>query len=69
MRQRTTLPCGSTSLSSMIQLSDRETMPFGAHLGNVAVFRMRRVVKREPEVVNSREITSHEMTCDAYGFG
>jgi len=44
-------------------------MPFGAHLGNVAVFRMRRVVKREPEAVNSREITSQEMTCDAYGFG
>jgi hypothetical protein len=40
-------------------------MPLGAHLGNVAVLRIRRVVKREPEGVNSRDITSHEMTCEA----
>src|SRR6266446_10817043 len=69
VRQRTTFPCGSTSLSSTIQIPDREMMPFGAHLGNVPVLRMRRVVKREPEGENSREITSHEMTCEAKGFG
>lgn len=67
--QRMTLPSGSTSLSSSTHDSAREIMPFGAHLGREPVLRIRRVVRSEPCGVTSREMTSHERICDAYGLG
>lgn len=67
--QRITLPSGSTSLSSKIQDSALDIMPFGAHLGSEPVLRMRRVVRRVPAGVTSREMTSQERMCDAKGFG
>ena len=65
-----TTPCtGSTSLSSIIQLSAFDMIPRGAHLGRDPFFRMSRVVTSVPDGVKVREITSQEATCDAYGFG
>lgn len=67
--QRTTPLTGSTSLSSMIQLSALGMIPRGAHFGKDPFLRMRRVVTSVPEGLNVREMTSHDATCDAYGFG
>lgn len=67
--QRTTLPSGSTSDSSITQLSAFLIIPCGAHRGSVPFLRSSRVVTSEPEDVISREITSHARIWVAYGLG
>lgn len=44
-------------------------MPLGAHFGSDPLFRMSRVVTSVPDGVTVREMTSHDATCEAYGFG
>ncbi len=66
---RTVLPIGSTSLSSTTQDSEREMIPLGAQRGKAPRFNIRRVVRRVPEGVCVREMTSQEMMWEAYGFG
>lgn len=63
--QRTTPRTGSTSLSSMIQLSAFGMIPLGAHFGMEPLFKMSLVVRSVPVGVISREITSHDATWDA----
>lgn len=44
-------------------------IPRGAHFGIEPLLRISRVVTSVPEGVKVREMTSHDATWDAYGFG
>lgn len=53
----------------MTQLSARDMIPLGAHLGRDPLLRMRRVVNKEPDGLKVREMTSQEMIWEERGFG
>jgi len=69
VRQVTTRPNGSISLSSITQLSALETIPRGNHLGSDPALRMRRVVCSVPEGVILRDMTSQARTWPDMGLG